>query len=109
MCGLPLDRRKTFTKSDWVVWTATLTENENDFIALIDPIWKYADETTARVPISDLHETTNAKRINFKERSVVGGYFIKLLKEIKIQVTKKTNEKPFCYTNITITRPKLYG
>ena len=79
--GLPLDNRKTYSKADWIIWTSTLAENDNDFHAIADLVYKYANETPSRVPLSDWYETTDARTVGFKARSVVGGFFMKVLEQ----------------------------
>ncbi len=90
--GLPLDNRAPYTKSDWTVWTATLAERREDFENLIAPMWTAFHITPSRVPMTDWYYTITSedktyptKRngfdqiVSFRNRTVQGGLFIKLL------------------------------
>ena len=88
--GLPLDVRADYTKLDWSIWTATLASDPKQFNALIDPIYKWTNETPDRVPLSDWYDTKTGKHINFVARSVVGGVYIKALSDPKL--TAKWNK-----------------
>ncbi|MGA2860124.1 MAG: DUF1793 domain-containing protein [Candidatus Sulfotelmatobacter sp.] len=79
--GLPLDIRVDYTKLDWSVWTATLASNPEQFNALIDPIYRWINETPNRVPLTDWYDTKTGKQTGFQARSVVGGVYMKALSD----------------------------
>lgn len=87
--GLPLDNRADYTKSDWYIWTGVLADGKEDFEKFIEPLWDSYNETASRVPMTDWYMTTTALhraygsssglRKSFRNRTVVGGHFMKLL------------------------------
>ncbi len=81
--GLPLDNRADYTKLDWGIWTATLTDpgKPGDFAALLTPIGRWINEGPTRVPLTDWYDTKNGQQKGFQARSVVGGVYIKALSD----------------------------
>ncbi|MBA3685074.1 MAG: DUF4965 domain-containing protein [Planctomycetes bacterium] len=79
--GLPLDNRQPYTKLDWVVWSATLTGDRDDFDALVEPMVRWAHQTPTRVPLTDWFWVTDGRQAMFQARSVVGGVFIAFLSD----------------------------
>ena len=81
--GMPLDSRAEYTKSDWLVWTATLAKNARDFKKFITPLWRFYNDTHDRNPMTDWYDTVTAVQVGMIHRSVQGGLFIKLLDHTK--------------------------
>ncbi len=77
--GLPLDNRKNYTKLDWTLWTATLTQDRADFDAIVGPVYRFLNETPDRSPMTDWYQTKDAKKVGFTARPVVGGVFLQML------------------------------
>ncbi|MBR3963936.1 MAG: DUF4965 domain-containing protein [Clostridia bacterium] len=88
--GLPLDNRRSYTKSDWTVWTATLARRREDFERLIEPMWAAYNASESRVPMTDWYYTVTALHAaymskgeniekSFRNRTVQGGLYVKLL------------------------------
>ena len=82
--GLPLDNRKTYTKLDWELWTATLATSPADWDKLIAPIYDWVSASPTRVPMTDWYWTRDGTQVGFQARSVVGGVFIKMLSDPEI-------------------------
>lgn len=76
--GLPLDNRAAYTKTDWIIWTATMADDLATFEKFIDPLWAFMNESE-RIPMSDWVYTDKPFHRGFKARSVVGGYWMKML------------------------------
>ena len=77
--GLPLDCRKEYTKSDWILWTASMSPTQDMMRKFIDPVYDFVNETPTRQALGDWHETVSGESYHFRARSVVGGYWMPVL------------------------------
>lgn len=79
--GMPLDNRADYTKSDWLIWSASMLGDKESFEKVAKTLFDAFNETPHRVPMMDWYDTKNAARIQFQNRTVQGGLFMKLLME----------------------------
>ena len=77
--GIPLDSRNTYTKTDWLLWVACLTENKEKRKEVIGMVHAFLCETADRVPFSDWIDTVTGEHLVFRNRTVQGGLFMPIL------------------------------
>jgi len=91
--GLPLDGRKHkapgermafWSKTDWAFWTACLTGNQDDFDAIVNPIYTFFDAAERRVGLTDLYFTDKPDTALMHSRPVIGGIFVKMLYDTEV-------------------------
>jgi hypothetical protein len=106
--GLPLDSRTKLSKSDWSMWCASLSDNQADFEAIVDPFYDYLNTTKARDPIADSYQTDDVNSGGMHARPVVGGFFIKMLTEPELwkKWASRDTLKPSNWAPIP-SRPKI--
>uniref|UniRef100_A0A7S2DPC0 Glutaminase A central domain-containing protein n=1 Tax=Octactis speculum TaxID=3111310 RepID=A0A7S2DPC0_9STRA len=76
--GVPLDNRADFTKLDWSMWVAAMA-SDDQFAAITNMTWYWANETTSRVPFSDWTFTSIPEFVGFQARPVMGGLYAKMI------------------------------
>eukprot|EP00043_Microstomoeca_roanoka_P013047 m.127372 g.127372 ORF g.127372 m.127372 type:complete len:772 (+) comp15656_c1_seq1:43-2358(+) len=81
--GPPMDERHTYVKLDWLSWAAAMADEDANFHAFMDPIYKFATNSPSRLPLTDLYDTITGIATytsGFIARPVVGGVFAKMLR-----------------------------
>ncbi len=77
--GVPLDTREKYTKSDWELWVACMTESKADFEFFTGLLWNAYNTMRTRVPMTDWYFADTSEMRGFRHRTVQGGLFMKLL------------------------------
>ena len=79
--GVPLDCRSDYTKIDWLMWSTCIWQDDAYFRAVCQCIDRMINETLDRVPMSDWYYSSTADYHALRNRAVVGGLYLPLLKQ----------------------------
>lgn len=77
--GVPLDFRKDFTKTDWMLWAACLDETYENVELFSEKIVTYLAQAQDRTCFSDWIETKKPKQAGFDHRTVQAGLWMPVL------------------------------
>ena len=77
--GVPLDYRKDFTKTDWMLWAACLDETEENVEIFSERIVSYLADAEDKTCFSDWIETKKPKQSGFDHRTVQAGLWMPVL------------------------------
>jgi len=79
--GTPLDSRKDYSKSDWILWCVAMADDKEQAQQLMEPVADYLEQSPSRVPFSDWYDTVTGEYEQFIARSVQGGIYMPLFME----------------------------
>lgn len=79
--GVPLDYRKTLTKTDWMLWAACLDETDRNVGLFSEKILAYLAATRDKTCFSDWIDTKEARQWGFDHRTVQAGLWMPVLKK----------------------------
>ncbi|KAJ7142411.1 DUF1793-domain-containing protein [Mycena epipterygia] len=72
--GVPLDTRHTYTKSDWLMWTAAIVTDVGLRDQLITTLKDYVSNGLNNQAFPDLYDTITGVADGFRARPVTGGH-----------------------------------
>ena len=79
--GIPLDCRRDYTKSDWLMWISALYDEKESANKIIHTLWQTYHLSPSRVPMTDWYSSITSIQVGFQNRTVQGGLWMNLLKE----------------------------
>lgn len=79
--GVRLDDRSTISKTDWLIWAASLTDDVKKSEKFVDMVERFLTETQQREPFPDYYDVVSGECKKFRNRTVQGAIFALLYRD----------------------------